>query len=57
MRADIADDDALGAAMKLDKKVQDARVRFVLPTRVGEVEIRDDVPGAAISAAWSEIRS
>ncbi len=53
----VADDATLGAAMKLDKKVQGAKVRFVLPTRVGHVEIRDDVPAAAIAAAWAHVRS
>ena len=56
-RAAIAADAELGAAMKLDKKVQGAKVRFVLPTRVGEVEIRDDVPVEAIASAWQAIRS
>jgi 3-dehydroquinate synthase len=57
VRAEIATDDALAAAMKLDKKVQDARVRFVLPTRLGSVEVRDDVPERAITEAWSAIRA
>jgi 3-dehydroquinate synthase len=30
--------------MRLDKKVRGDRLRFVLPTRIGEVIIRDDVP-------------
>lgn len=34
--------DAVVAAMKLDKKVKSGRVRFVVPTGVGSVEIRDD---------------
>jgi 3-dehydroquinate synthase len=54
--AELADDAALNAAMKLDKKVRDARIRFVLPTRVGEVVLRDDVPFETVSAAWATIR-
>ncbi len=34
-----------------DKKVRDGRVRFVLPTGLGSVVIRDDVDGATIAAA------
>ena len=57
VRASIADDADLGAAMRLDKKVRDARIRFVLPTKLGEVEIRDDVPGDALAAGWQAIRN
>jgi 3-dehydroquinate synthase len=39
--------------LQADKKVKDGRVRFVLPTRIGAVEIRDDVDGARILAALS----
>jgi 3-dehydroquinate synthase len=56
VRAALAGDDALLAAMRLDKKVQDARTRFVLPTRIGEVVIRDDLGADTISAAWAAIR-
>lgn len=31
-------------AMAFDKKVKSGRIRFVLPTRIGQVTIRDDVP-------------
>lgn len=55
-RAAIADDETLAAAMKLDKKVRDAKVRFVLPTKIGEVVLRDDLTVDTISAAWSKIR-
>lgn len=43
-------------AMKLDKKVKDSRIRFVLPTGMGEIVIRDDVPPAAVARAWESIR-
>jgi 3-dehydroquinate synthase len=42
--------------MLLDKKVRDAKVRFVLPTGLGRVEIRDDVPDEAIASGWRSIR-
>lgn len=38
-----------------DKKVRDGRVRFVLPTAVGAVEIRDDVTPATIRAALAQL--
>jgi 3-dehydroquinate synthase len=34
-----------------DKKVRDGRVRFVLPTGLGTVQIRDDVNGDQVLAA------
>jgi 3-dehydroquinate synthase len=38
--------DAMRHAFGMDKKVADGRVRFVLATRIGHVEVRDDVPAA-----------
>ncbi|MEB3170731.1 MAG: 3-dehydroquinate synthase, partial [Synechococcaceae cyanobacterium] len=38
-----------------DKKVRDGRVRFVLPTAIGAVEIRDDVEPATIRAALGRL--
>jgi len=35
--------------MQLDKKVRDGKVRFVLPTGIGEVTIRNDVPPETIA--------
>ena len=35
------------AAMRRDKKVKATRLRFVVPKRIGEVEIRDDIEEAA----------
>lgn len=40
---ELAADDLL-AAMRHDKKVAHGRLRFVLPTRLGHVELVDDVP-------------
>jgi len=42
--------DAMRNAFGMDKKVMDGRVRFVLATSLGSVEIRDDVPGPALDA-------
>ncbi|MFW6056106.1 MAG: 3-dehydroquinate synthase [Chloroflexota bacterium] len=38
------DADTVFSAMTRDKKVSGGRIRFVLPTRLGEVAIRSDVP-------------
>lgn len=47
--------DLLLATMKLDKKVKDGRVRFVLPTRIGEVRLVDDVTADEVRAACQEL--
>ena len=47
----------LRAAMKVDKKVSGARLRFVLPQRIGAVCLRDDVPPERVDAAWDAIRA
>jgi len=57
VRANLPDDERLLGAMALDKKVARARIRFVLPRRLGAVELRDDVEPAAIRAAWASIRA
>jgi len=56
IRAELPSDGDLAAAMQLDKKVQSGRVRFVLPTAIGSVEVRDDVSAEVIAAAWAAIR-
>ena len=43
--------EAVLACLQGDKKVRDGRVRFVLPTALGAVEIRDDVSGQQVLAA------
>ncbi|KEF42772.1 MAG: 3-dehydroquinate synthase [Cyanobium sp. CACIAM 14] len=45
------DPEAVLACLQSDKKVRDGRVRFVLPTGIGSVTIRDDVESAAVRAA------
>lgn len=48
----LAADDLL-ALMARDKKTLDGRLRFVLPSRLGHVEIVDGVPAAAVREALS----
>ena len=38
-----------------DKKVRSGKVRFVLPTAIGTVEIRDDVDAATITAVMEKL--
>ena len=56
VRARLPADARLLEAMALDKKVSGARIRFVLPTRLGEVQLRDDLEPRAVGAAWASIR-
>ena len=43
-------------AMYLDKKTRDAHLRLVLPTRIGEVVVRGDVPEAKVAEAIAQCR-
>jgi len=43
--------DALVASMSYDKKVRSGRLRFVLPTAIGAVTIRQDVPADMVRKA------
>ena len=43
------------AAMRLDKKTEEGRLRFVLPLRIGAAEIVAEVPVALVRAALEEI--
>ena len=47
--------DILGL-LQADKKTLDGRVHFVLPTKIGKVEIADDVPEALIVGVVDELR-
>jgi 3-dehydroquinate synthase len=47
------DREALLSAMRHDKKVSHGRLRFVLPTRMGHVELVGDVPEDDVRAALS----
>ncbi len=51
------DPQAVLACLQGDKKVREGKVRFVLPTGVGSVTIRDDVDPATIRAALEFDRS
>ena len=44
------DPDAVLNKMWLDKKVAQAKLRFVLPTRLGHVELFDDIPESDVRA-------
>jgi 3-dehydroquinate synthase len=50
------EEQAVLACLQGDKKVRDGQVRFVLPTAIGSVQIRDDVTAATIGKALSLIR-
>jgi 3-dehydroquinate synthase len=47
--------EAVLTCLQGDKKVREGRVRFVLPTAIGAVEIRDDVDAAVIGAALKRL--
>jgi 3-dehydroquinate synthase len=49
------DPEAVLACLQVDKKVRDGRVRFVLPTGLGSVEIRDDVDSATVLRALATL--
>jgi 3-dehydroquinate synthase len=49
------DPEAVLACLQGDKKVRDGRVRFVLPTAIGQVVIRDDVGAAVIREALAAL--
>jgi 3-dehydroquinate synthase len=46
---------AVIAAMSHDKKASQGKLPFILPTAVGRVVVRDDVPAAAVRAAVREV--
>jgi 3-dehydroquinate synthase len=48
--------DEVVGAMIYDKKVKAGKVRFVLPTRIGEVVIRDDVPADVVREAVASLK-
>jgi 3-dehydroquinate synthase len=53
MKLDVG---AVVAAMIYDKKVKSGKIRFVLPNRIGQVVIRDDVPPAVVRNAVESLR-
>jgi 3-dehydroquinate synthase len=50
------DEAAVLACLQADKKVQQGRLRFVLPHAIGAVSLRDDVDAATIQAAMARLR-
>ena len=48
--------DSILTAMHTDKKVRDAKLRFVLPDRIGHVVIRDDVPHQLVRESIESLR-
>lgn len=56
-KATLTRTDALLAAMRLDKKVADAKIRLVLPTGPGSVQVVNTIDDAAIAQAWEKIRA
>lgn len=48
--------DSLLARMQLDKKTVGGKLRFVLPSRLGHVELVDGVPSAEVTAVLSEFQ-
>ncbi|MBO0799677.1 MAG: hypothetical protein J2P31_12725, partial [Blastocatellia bacterium] len=43
------------AAMAHDKKVKQGKIPFILPTRIGEVVVRDDIAKPIVRAAVREL--
>lgn len=41
--------------LKVDKKIREGKIRFVLPKRIGKMDVRDDVPIAAVKRVLKEI--
>lgn len=41
-------------AMQRDKKVEHGDLRFILPTRLGQVELASNVPGDMVRQVWQE---
>jgi 3-dehydroquinate synthase len=47
--------DAIIDSLQIDKKVRDGKVRFVLPTQIGKVEITDEVPSNTIRSVLQQM--
>jgi len=42
-------------SLKVDKKIREGKIKFVLPKRIGKVEIRDDVPIQTVKRVLKDI--
>ena len=49
------DQEALIQALQWDKKVKDGQLRFILPTAIGAVEMKNDVPEAVIRSVLTDL--
>jgi 3-dehydroquinate synthase len=49
------DIDELLAAMQRDKKVEHGHLRFILPQRLGQVELVSNVPSGLVRLVWQEL--
>ncbi len=56
-RSALPENSQLIQTMRLDKKVADNRIRFVLPEAMGRVTIRNDIADDQVAQAWDSIRS
>lgn len=52
---DLPSVDELNAAMFLDKKVADGKIRLVLPDRMGAVSIVDSTSADAVTSVWKSL--
>ena len=41
--------------LKVDKKIREGKIKFVLPKKIGKVEVRDDVPMPVVKRVLKEI--
>ena len=51
------DPEAVLNTLQGDKKVRDGRLRFVLPTAIGSVEIRDDISREEIVSCLAQLKA
>ncbi|HEX2973102.1 MAG TPA: 3-dehydroquinate synthase [Tepidisphaeraceae bacterium] len=49
--------DRVVASMNYDKKVKSGKIRFVLPTQIGSVVIKDDVPTEVVKKAVESLKN
>lgn len=57
VKATLADTDVLMEAMTLDKKVQNGKIRLVLPDEIGKSSVVADVRTEDVRAAWHAVRN
>jgi len=55
-RADLVSNKELIESMKKDKKARAGKMRLILPTKIGEVGVFEDVPENELIPAWDSIR-